>query len=551
LLLLGNGASVIGCVGNGSTINVNGLAGVNSTSNGSVSVQNSNLNATGLYTADQSNPPAPVSSGPNGSVPASQQTGTPLPDPYETTLPGDGDGDAGGPEPITPPGPNPTNPPPVGNTYQPGTYTSQISLSGGGTYTFASGVYILQGGIKLTGGASIQSGPGGVLFYVSGGIVDTSGGGNVNLAALPNASGYENVVIWVSENDTNPNPPTVSLGGNGTVTAINGVLYAPTATISTGGTGTITVRTMVANKLACNGNATTNVTGNGVIMTAQPLAPSIVVNTPNTDQVTISGNPVGFSPTGTVQFYVCGPAASSCSNLGSAVGAAQALVPNDGSGANGVATVTSPSFTPTSAGTWCFAAYYTGSGSHPYPNTSDTTNDQCFVVNAVANPPHAIAIASAPNPKDGTPDNPSGSNAGDQIVYTFSTTMSPGSILTGFTGASKAVTAHFAHCAGSQGPDCLTVTGSNLGSVALGGQYVKNGSGKTVDVNATISMATNGSGQSVLTLTLVQTPGGGSDVQADTGSYAMVWTPSTSATDTSSNAMSAAPVTESSSVENF
>ncbi|HEX4862597.1 MAG TPA: hypothetical protein VFV02_00905, partial [Acidimicrobiales bacterium] len=94
----------------------------------------------------------------------------------------------------------------------------------------------------------------------------------------------------------------------------------------------------------------------------------------------------GPAPTGTVQFYVClnttTAATTFCtpsatSQDGSAVGL---NVPLSGS----TSTATSPVFTPTSAGTWCFSAVYSGDsnylGSQDNTTSTNTDSSECVTV---------------------------------------------------------------------------------------------------------------------------------------------------------------------------
>jgi hypothetical protein len=108
---------------------------------------------------------------------------------------------------------------------------------------------------------------------------------------------------------------------------------------------TATLKDFVLGQLQnCSSSLTTNVS-----------TTTVAIGSSLTDSATIHA--VGGSnppaPTGTVSFYVCGPSASTCAPAGTAFdteplsGAVQST--ND-------YTVTSASFTPNSAGTWCFAA---------------------------------------------------------------------------------------------------------------------------------------------------------------------------------------------------
>jgi hypothetical protein len=106
--------------------------------------------------------------------------------------------------------------------------------------------------------------------------------------------------------------------------------------------------------------------------TSVPTSSSIVLGNSNTDSATVSGSDVP-DPTGTVSFYACGPDASSCTPSGSPFDTENL------SGSSDPDTVTTVnSFTPTAAGTWCFAAVYSGDSN--YGVSSDESSDECFAV---------------------------------------------------------------------------------------------------------------------------------------------------------------------------
>ena len=110
--------------------------------------------------------------------------------------------------------------------------------------------------------------------------------------------------------------------------------------------------------------------------TSTPTSSSIVLGNTNTDSAVVTGNATLGSPTGTVSFYECGPTAtaqpctSQTDQLGSAVGVT--------AGAGNTSSAGSATFTPTSAGYWCFGAYYSGDAN--YSSSSDTSTDECFDV---------------------------------------------------------------------------------------------------------------------------------------------------------------------------
>ncbi len=95
-----------------------------------------------------------------------------------------------------------------------------------------------------------------------------------------------------------------------------------------------------------------------------------------TDTATITGNAAGGSPTGSVNFYECGPTSGSqpCTSTSDPVGSPMGVIAE----ANGMSKALSASFTPNALGYWCFAAVYSGDSN--YTGSSDTTTDECFDV---------------------------------------------------------------------------------------------------------------------------------------------------------------------------
>ena len=201
----------------------------------------------------------------------------------------------------------------------------------------------------------------------------------------------------------------------------------------------------------------------------------------------------------------------------------------------GAAGPTSPFTDSTVANNTCYQYQYVVSD-----NVGNQVTYTGGTVKVDTTAPTASSIASNPSPQNGKSD------SGDQIIYTFSEQMDPNSILSGWNGSSTSVTAHFAHCSGSS-PDCLTITGVNLGSVALNGTYVATGN-KFYDATATMVMTTV-SGKSVVTIQLTNSPT--TDVLTDTGAHTMTWTPVASATDLAGNACSTTSVNETAAKENF
>ena len=108
-----------------------------------------------------------------------------------------------------------------------GLYASTLVINNSsGSCTMQSGIYFLTHGITVTDINNLQSAPGGVLFYITGGTFNASKGTAVALSGMPS---YRNLVVWQA--NTDPATNTVSMGSFGAF-ALDGVLYAPTADVS-------------------------------------------------------------------------------------------------------------------------------------------------------------------------------------------------------------------------------------------------------------------------------------------------------------------------------
>ncbi|MFJ7494464.1 hypothetical protein ACIQZB_25245 [Streptomyces sp. NPDC097727] len=96
--------------------------------------------------------------------------------------------------------------------------------------------------------------------------------------------------------------------------------------------------------------------------TTTPSRTKLGVGTPVTDRATVTGDAPDSNPAAsgaTVSFFVCGPAATRCTNGGTAVSGPQPLRATSST----TATVTSPHFRPAVAVTYCWRAEYSGSPS--------------------------------------------------------------------------------------------------------------------------------------------------------------------------------------------
>lgn len=165
-----------------------------------------------------------------------------------------------------------------------------------------------------------------------------------------------------------------------------------------------------------------------------------------------------------------------------------------------------------------------------------TSNANTFTVDTTA--PTATSI-SAENKAGGTAGK---IEAGDTLTFTYSEAIQPGTVLSGWSGASTAVHIRFT----SSGNDTIRVLTTanaaiNLGSVATNADYVS----ATVTFNATMALSADGT-QVVVTL------GTPSSVNASASpGRNMSWTPSASVKDLAGNAASTTAYSETSSDVDF
>ncbi len=127
------------------------------------------------------------------------------------------------------------------------------------------------------------------------------------------------------------------------------------------------------------------------VTTTQASASTVAVGGSVTDAVTVTGVAAAGLPAGTVAFFVCGPtgAPALCTSIATPVGTA--TLPSAGD-VGFVSTGTSASFSPTAAGTWCFAAVYTSAVGSPYSGSSDNQSgvvdaNECFTASVAPPPP--------------------------------------------------------------------------------------------------------------------------------------------------------------------
>ena len=229
----------------------------------------------------------------------------------------------------------------------------------------------------VTGTAAGGDPTGNVNFYVCGPIpTGTCDSGGVAVNGNPRA--------LVS--DGNPATYTSSTTSGGVAPTVPGrycfrAEYEGSAIYQPSGDNTVT-ECFVVEKIPTI-TVTTPVDGSGTPTSSITLGQSIQ------DRAVVSGSLIVGDPTGTVDFYVCGPRpfddTGTCDSGGTALPEnptlenprARALV-SDGNPATYTSSVTSGVFTPTSPGRYCFRAVY--SGSTVYITSEDGSVTECFIV---------------------------------------------------------------------------------------------------------------------------------------------------------------------------
>jgi hypothetical protein len=112
------------------------------------------------------------------------------------------------------------------------------------------------------------------------------------------------------------------------------------------------------------------------VVTGSAANPTVSLGQSTVDDVTVTGDATGGSPTGTVTIYQCGPTAAPtpCTSLANPLGPPLDLT----AGREDRSTAVSTPFTPTAGGYWCFAAAYSGDAN--YSIGSDSPTADCFDV---------------------------------------------------------------------------------------------------------------------------------------------------------------------------
>jgi hypothetical protein len=241
LILLGSGScnpDALVETGGGTNVQVFGTSYINSSCNPAMS-----LSGGAQYHAGTTNMPGGSCTGSGGSVCPTISTGS-FADPYSS---------------LTPPSTSgliARTGCPSGNAL-PGVYAAQLAINGT-TCTFATGTYIFQNGVSVTGGGSITTPtclnvppPCGVLLYVTHGAFQLTGGGTSATLSAQTTGPYAGLVIWQDKADTSG----MSLTGGGQLT-LTGTVYAPSASVTlTGGSSTPKVGAIVGQSVNLTGGS--------------------------------------------------------------------------------------------------------------------------------------------------------------------------------------------------------------------------------------------------------------------------------------------------------
>ena len=241
LVLLGSGSAVLKCSGSGKgPVTVYGAAAVNSSSPGSIVLNgNDMLQASEVYT--QSTAPVSPASAYTGPYVVGPKISDPyagLPDPSTAGLTTYGSGGLNGP----------------------GIYTSIVSVTS--TTTMASGTYIFEKGIKISGTTKLTGS--GVFIFI--GVPNSSAAQNAGFQLIgtavanlsPMTTGpYAGVLIF----EARTNIGTLQIAGLGSTSTYGGAIYAPDATVDTSGNGGVATGSIVSNSMSCGGNGGASIGG--------------------------------------------------------------------------------------------------------------------------------------------------------------------------------------------------------------------------------------------------------------------------------------------------
>lgn len=145
----------------------------------------------------------------------------------------------------------------VGDTFYPGVYDSEIKISGNKTITFEPGIYILRGGMQISGGTVNGFGVG---FFLTdeGGKIDISGSADVTFTA-PSSGPMQGILFFAD-----PNAPNLDnkIGRGNSTFQFEGSFYFPSMHLDWAGTplGNGSNGVLIANTLDISGTSDIDIT---------------------------------------------------------------------------------------------------------------------------------------------------------------------------------------------------------------------------------------------------------------------------------------------------
>ena len=129
-----------------------------------------------------------------------------------------------------------------------------MSVSGQSHVQLASGVYVFDNGLTVSGQSTLTSAAGGVLLYFAGGTLTVSGQAGVTLSALQTGA-YSGIVVFQARGDT----AALSLSGQSQKTSFDGTVYAPSAEVDISGQAGVFFEALVAESASVTGQGSATV----------------------------------------------------------------------------------------------------------------------------------------------------------------------------------------------------------------------------------------------------------------------------------------------------
>lgn len=452
------------------------------------------------------------------------------------------------------------------DTTAPGAFSPALSDATGNTFVSGSTVYTnpqtgLSGGFTVTATpADGESGIKRVTFPTLAGY--TSGGG------VDSTSPYATTYAWSGAGATATGPQDVVAENNALTPTTGTFTVTPDTAVPTGGAVTVsnsTNGTVPVTSTAFT-DAVSGMASNSLTRASSALSGNSCGTFTGSTGVSVSGgNDATTLATGCYQYTLTGTDRVGNQAVTTAtakvdttaptvtVTAAGASVTTDGT--NVFFSAGAGSFTITMAdadsglGTQTFPTFtgWTQSGSgasrtYTLTTTSATGSGSAVATNGLgATTSRTIAILPGAYDIQGQVGNGK-IDSGDVVKLTFNTVVSPSSILSGWNGSSTPVVFDPVHNATG---DTASVTGTNLGTISLGGDYIQSGNGNDYALSATMTLTTV-SGRSVVTITMTSSD---SKAQTVNGNRTLSWATTANVKDTGNVAAATNTATESGSAD--